>query len=719
MAFSDNLRHVGCVFVACAVVACDEPPALPDAGIPPAGVQPRFEPAADPMDFGAIPFPDDLYLDEDGRIALGRLPSEDEAFEGFADTLRETLRDLDGFSATAPIFFYFPPDSLDASSLPDAPTASTREDSSVFVLDADTGSPTAFTRVPVRVSWNPELGQLALRPYEGHPLVPGRRYAAVVTTRVRDTSGEPIGPAEAFGAIRDAPMRPGDPVQAEAYDHYTPVLSSLASNGIPRETIAALAVFTVQTVAPDLADARALVWDAEPQTVILDDAISGGEALDMLLGIPMTDAIGLDVPGGVVHRRIGWLIQGRFESPWLISDAAGVHGRFRRDDAGALISTRAEQVPFTLTLPASAAGPVPVVVFQHGLGSERSSMLAVADVLARSGYAVLAIDIPFHGMRASVSDPDVRHNYGGGDGPDGFGDVTGQQIYLDYLGVVDTDGALDAFHPNYVRDALRQSVVDLMGAVRVIREGDWSALRSLPGLESLDFADEPLAFIGVSLGGIVGTVLVATEPEIGAAVLNVTGGDLTRLTERSPTFGPLFLPILLPRLGVDPAAIDPRVYPASFHPEVAIYQTLLDRGDSMAFAPILATQNRHLLLQMAVDDEVVPNSATEALARACGAPIVDAEPSFTDLALAEAPLSENVERDALRLTRGLYTYEPATHGLLSHRDGEQRWVHPPLPPFESREPSPVSNPIDGAVGQAVHFLDSWRSGSAEIIVPPA
>jgi len=718
LAFSDNLRLVGCVALASVAVACDDAPAPLDAGRPPAETQPRFELSADPMDFGAIPFPDDLYLDEEGRIALGELPSEASAFEGFPDTLREALRDLDGFSATAPIFFYFPPSALDPGSLPEAPAASTREDSSVFVLDADTGSPTAFTRVPVRVNWNAELGQLALRPYEGHPLVPGRTYAAVVTTRVRDAGGAPIGPAERFGAIRDASMRPVDPVLAEAYDHYTPILSSLASNGIPRETIAALAVFTVQTVSRDLTDARALVWDGDPQTVILDDAVSGGEALDMLLGIPMIDQIGLDVPGGVAHRRIGWLIQGRFESPWLMSDREGVHGRFRRDGEGALVTTRSEEVPFTLTVPASAAGPVPVVVFQHGLGAERSTMLGLADVLAGSGYAVLAIDIPFHGMRASVAEPDVRHNYGGGDGPDGFGDVTGQDIYLDFLGVVDSEGPLAPFHPNYVRDALRQSVVDLMSAVRLVREGDWTALRSLPGLESLAFADEPLAFVGVSLGGIIGTVFVASEPEVGAAVLNVTGGDLTRLTERSPTFGPLFLPILLPRLGLDPAMVDPTVYPGSFHPEVAIYQTLLDRGDSMAFAPLLMTQNRHLLFQMAIDDEVVPNSATEALARASGSPIVDAEPSFTDLARVEAPLSENVERDALRLTRGLYLYGPATHGMLTNRTGQQLWMHPPEPPFEPAEPTPVDNPIDGAVGQAVHFFDSWRSGNPEIIAPP-
>lgn len=689
-----------------------------DAGTDIARVQPRFDPTADPIDFGAIPFPDDLYLDADGRVEVGRLPSEDQAFEGFPDTLRLTLRDLDGFSATAPIFFYFPPESLDATSLPETPAASMREDSTVFVLDADTGSPEAFRRTPVRVHWNAELGQLAMRPYEGHPLVPGRRYAAVVTASVLDESGAPIGPSERFRAIRDAATRPTDEVDGEAYDHYTPVLSSLASNGIPRETIAALAVFTVQTVTRDMADARALVWDGTPQTVTVDQAVTAGDALDALLGMPSTDEVGLDVEGGVAHRRIGWLIQGSFESPWLISDRANVHGRFRRDASGALISTRQERVPFTITIPAGATGPVPVVIFQHGLGSERSTMLSVADSLAGSGYAVIAIDIPWHGMRFPADGVDVRHNYGATDGPDGFGDRTGTEVYLEYLGVVDVEGELDAFHPNYVREAFRQSVVDLMAAVRLIREGDWSGVRALSGLEGLEFDDGPMSFIGVSLGGILGTVFVSSEPEIGAAVLNVTGGDLTRLTERSPTFADLFLPILLPRLGVEPSTLDPTTYPSSLHPEVAIAQTLLDRGDSMAFAPLLAGQERHLLFQMAENDETVPNSATEALARAAGAPIVDADPVFTDLVRETAPVSENYELDASRFTRGLYRFGPATHGLLVARGGMHRFEHPPEPPFVPRAPVDVDNPVDDAVAQVVHFLDSWRAGNAEIL-PPA
>ncbi|MCZ7683313.1 MAG: hypothetical protein M5U28_32760 [Sandaracinaceae bacterium] len=82
----------------------------------------------------------------------------------------------------------------------------------------------------------------------------------------------------------------------------------------------------------------------------------------------------------------------------------------------------------------------------------------------------------------------------------------------------------------------------------------------------------------------MGTTVVATEPEIGAAALAVTGGDLSRLVEHSATFADLFLALLLPKLGLDAAALDPDAYPASFHPELAIYQTLLD-GETRCRSP--------------------------------------------------------------------------------------------------------------------------------------
>ena len=138
---------------------------------------------------------------------------------------------------------------------------------------------------------------------------------------------------------------------------------------------------------------------------------------------------------------------------------------------------------------------------------------------------------------------------------------------------------------------------------------------------------------------------------MGAAALLVAGGDLVRLVERSAFFSGTLLPILLPKLGVDQAAIDYGAFPPSFYPESAIFQTLLDRGDAMSFAPILRARSTNVLLQMAADDETVPNSATEGLARAVGAQILDAEPSFTDLPRGESPASANYETDGARVTR--------------------------------------------------------------------
>lgn len=708
------------LLVAVLFAGCDSPPPLLDGSVPSDSVSPRFELASAPMDFGAIPFPDDLYRDAEGRVALGALPSEAESIvDGYPDAIRRTLGELSGFSTVAPIFFHFPPHSLDPDSLPANPAASTREDSAIFLVDADPASSAPFRRrIPIRVHYDEEKGQLALRPADGHPLVPGRRYAAVVTTSVLDAGGRPIAPDPRFEAIRDARSRPPEALEAAAYDHYAPVLASLASNGVPSERVAGLAVFTVQRVMRDMRDARVLVHEMAPPVVHVDAMFEAGPELDELLGTPEPPGtLGLDAPGGVAHRNIGWLVHGRFTAPNLLSEHEGTHGRFTRDAEGRLVVKRTDEVPFTLTLPRGEPSSLRVVIFQHGLGAERSEMLVVADALAASGWATIAIDIPFHGLRALGSGVDTRHRYGPGEGPDGFGDRRGTDVQLEYLGVLDHGGELPAFHPLYVRDVIRQSAVDLMTLVRVLREGDWSALTDLPEFESLRFSSEPFAFVGVSLGGIVGTVFVAAESEIGAAVLTVTGGDLSRLVENSAAFSDLFLTLLFPRLGLDGDALDPVSHPPSFHPELALFQTLLDAGDAISFAPMFAARPVDLLFQMAEHDELVPNRATEALVRATGAAIIEAAPVHTDLVRADAPLSGNIEVMARWLTRGLYRFAPATHGLLSSRMGEQRFAHPPEPPFTAIDPIPVANPIDPAVEQLVHFFESWRAGAAEIVAP--
>ncbi|HJL49559.1 MAG TPA: hypothetical protein RMG45_27120, partial [Polyangiaceae bacterium LLY-WYZ-15_(1-7)] len=676
----------------------------------------HFAPEADPMPWGAAPWPDDLFLDEDGRVALGVYPNESNvAVAEYPEALRASLGELDGFGVVAPV--YFPIDgAIDPASLPADGASSLREDASAFLVDADPASPTAFERVPVQGRWLPERQLVALRPADGYPLNEGGTYAAVLTTRVRDAAGAPLGPAASFARIRDGETRPEDPLLGEAFDRYAPVLASLATEGVPREEVAALAVFRVQTVTAELARVREQLWATAAPTPTIDEVLAG-DALDARLGAPEGDRPGLGVPGGVAHGSIGWMVQGSFEAPWYLGAQPNVHGPFVREGEE-IVAPRVEEVPFTLLLPvAGVDAPLRLVVFQHGITAERSDALGIADALCQAGYAVVAIDAPFHGLRNGAATDDANV-FTGAEEPDGFGDRRGPEIIIDYAGLMDFLGPLIDFHPVYFRDANRQAAADLLALVRVMLGGDWSALgEAAPALEGVAF-EESIGFVGNSLGGILGAKFVAVEESVGAAVLAVTGGGLVHAVAESPAFNPTYLPQLYPLLGLDPSAIDYEALPPSFAPEVALWATLFDRGDSIGYARRLRRRPVHVFMPMARHDETMPNVTTEGMARAIGATLLGGEPGFVDLTTGMAPLRENVAVGEGMFTRGAWVYEVANHGLLLYGQDTRRYEAPVTPPFRERaSPMPIENPLEDAQAQVVGFFETWRGGAAEISRP--
>ena len=675
-----------------------------------------FAPGNGPIDFANVPFPDDLYR-ASGQIEIGAFPGESVSAPGelgadpmMVSTMREAFHDIDGFGTSSGAYFRLDGD-IDPSTLPATPADSVVASASVFMLDVESASPMAFDRIPVEVHWDMARRLLVVRPFYGHALHEGRTYAAIVTSAVHAVDGSPLSASPRFAAIRDATSRPSDATDATAWTEYTPVL---ASSSVTRANVSGLAVFHVQHVADELDQARSVIRDAPaPALTIL--RVASGAALDELLGTPSVAEHGVDVPGGVEHSHIGTLIDGTFQAPNFVGPTPFSHGPFRHDASGALMVQSMNTVWMTLALPAGAVSNVPVVVYQHGLGDDRSAVFAVADALCEQGFAVAAIDIPFHGMRAQGG-TDVHHAFGPTAGPDLYGDLGGMSVYISFVGVADSTGPYVPFHPTYPRDTLRQGALDIMALVNALDRSDWSGVGAMGGPTTIGFSDDPIGFVGVSLGGIVGTTFVTGEPRVGAAVLNVTGGELTNLVAYSYSFSSTFLSLLLPAIGLDPA---PEVLyagtPPRFLPEVALYQTLLDRGDSMSFGPILAGQTKHVLFQMAFDDETVPNQATEALARAAGATIVGRMPRYSDLEMGTSPLASNLVLGSTRVTRGLTVFDPATHGLLSSRMSEANVVHPPLPPFmELATPTPVANPVDAAITQMVHFFVTSRSGAAEI-----
>ncbi len=248
----------------------------------------------------------------------------------------------------------------------------------------------------------------------------------------------------------------------------------------------------------------------------------------------------------------------------------------------------------------SGAGLVPLVVFQHGIEGSRAQMLMLADRLTSAGFAVAAIDLPFHGHRAfcnrarvaGVPDAEcVPGNFcveelpgqgeAAGEGP-GLCRVEnlptaalGTFIASPVLCVTPagcaafdpTAGGIPAASGDYLvssnffrtRDALRQAIADVSQLVRV--------LTPIPATPPVEIAGQDVFnvllqhgtivdpahvhWVSHSLGSMVGTVSLAANPRFERAVLAAGGATIVDVMLNSPGFKPeidaLFAGLGIPR----------------------------------------------------------------------------------------------------------------------------------------------------------------------------
>jgi hypothetical protein len=665
----------------------------------PDSVHVRFEPDESPPNtLGTSPWPDDLYLGRTGQIELGDL--EDVALDKqHAEMLRKSLMELDGFGVSSPIYFYLD-DVIDPSSLPQAQVDSLDAQASVFLIDADTGSPDAFSKVPIVVQWQHDRKRIALRPAEGHPLTPGRRYAAIVTRRVQDRKGKAVEPSVMFAAIREPEQVLNDARLLAARSAYTPVLETLVKSGVRRQDISGMAVFHVQNVERDLIDARQLVRAGKSPEPTVAHEISG-RALDRALGASPPGPVGLDEAGGVQHDQLAAIVHGTLPSYNFVSATAKTHGRFERDEASQLRIKRSDAVPFTLFVPASAVR-VPIVIYQHQRDRERSDALSIANELAARGIAVLALDAPFQGLRAPEGGGlDWRNRFTGDEVPDGFGDAPG-----DFLGFVEAQARGEPWNPVYARDAVRQGTVDLMVAMRAIEEGGFDDV--YPGRT---FVRTHVGFVGEDVGAAMGAMLARVEPALQAIVLVSPGADTFVQWSWSPNDLPLF-GNLAGAFGRELGSIDRAFDPPEFWPEIALYQTLLDGGEALSHVSALRRAPTNVLVLMAANDESVPNRATEAYSTALGLTLVGDTPRYVqDLKNEEGAadgIGGNYAAAGSWVTRAMVVYSPATHDFLRHRVGIQEYVEPPEPPFEKlAQRVTVENPTALAVERIASYFESF------------
>jgi hypothetical protein len=266
------------------------------------------------------------------------------------------------------------------------------------------------------------------------------------------------------------------------------------------------------------------------------------------------------------------------------------------------------------SLGASCGTNLPITIYQHGITTNRGTLLAIADNLALQCQIVVAIDMPQHGIVAG--DPT-------------FGSLRDQNAGL-YASVSErlvgsaTSGAgfINLANLANSRDTFRQAVADLHSLLTAVAPTPATGMALDSGLAGKITAgvtvdQTKVSFVGMSLGGIVGMPFLAQQEGVGAAVLNVTGGGIAKILDGSVSFEPDITAGLSAAAGITKPSGDYEAF-------LLAAQTLVDSADPINMANQIVKPNstdtvagataRPILFQVVagsnteLPDQTVPNN---------------------------------------------------------------------------------------------------------------
>ena len=189
----------------------------------------------------------------------------------------------------------------------------------------------------------------------------------------------------------------------------------------------------------------------------------------------------------------------------------------------------AQRLGFVAVLPAGTApaGGWPVAVFGHGFTANDTNVLIAGLTNAGRGIATIGTNVVGHGFGAGSSYTITSGNktvtvpsYGRGVDQDGNGRIDSTE----------GSSATGAAAPQSSRDALRQTVADIMTLVRSVGGTD------VDHDGKADLSGRGVTYFGQSFGGIYGTMLTGADPAVARSVLNVAGGPITEIARLSPSF---------------------------------------------------------------------------------------------------------------------------------------------------------------------------------------
>ncbi len=583
-------------------------------GTPPANTSSTalFEPSA-----GVLPYPTDLYFagSTDGTINIqppnAAMPNQ------------AAINALDGFSTTAVIRENFggalDPSSFTASSVIIVPVVTDNHTkATIGVLGPPLTPGVDYTAA---LGTEAGVGPTVLEITPLHPLMPstciqngaflgancttGTGYLVLLTRGIKDAQGHAAVPSADFTTILTA-LGAGDPTCPSITD---PTLNAICQlTGAQLQIAHAVGVDPAQIVLSFSFTTQSTLDTLE----LISATTPPGTALNVHpIGITTADIPGLGLPG---HADI---YVGTLTIPYYSSKSAPLtdfwHAPpFPLDPTSTFVTrynplpvaTQTLQIPVLVTVPnassalggAAPAGGWPVLIFQHSITRNREDIFAVADSFGDSGFVVVAIDLPLHGI-TNQADP----LYAAGANPAYAGlnlPATGSiertfdlDVENNTTGAAGADGNIDPSGSHFInltslltsRDNLREGVADLIALTR-----------SLPSLNlGAAGAINPAAihFLGHSLGAVEGGTFLGVDlppSQIVTATLAMAGGGIANLLRESPAFAPQI------NAGLEAQGVSPgtTLYEQFFRDA----QTAVDSGDPVNFiAQATALHPIHLI----------------------------------------------------------------------------------------------------------------------------
>lgn len=584
-----------------------------------------------------LPFPNDFFFlnSTNGLVNIPGIPVPTD----YSNPL-VAINTLDGFSTSAPVTEHFTAP-IDSKSLIGNKT--------VFVFKVTTDPAKGFAVIGVQGLLTPGTDYtLGVSPDDPSvftitpttAFAPASSYMVVLTRGILNTAGVAATPSAEFQQV-EASLAGQGSISNPALAQVAPLIGAMlqattqATGGqvTPNDVVLAW-TFTTQTIGTSL---TALAKQMQPATIelastglttaVINKALpgyaeiyAGKITIPYYSGIPTTSN-----PGAPLtyfwHGKNGSLLTPANPLP---------------------VATGTITIPVLMTIPApnspyfqnggtypSATG-WPVVVFQHGITRNRLDMLAVADTFAQAGYAVIAIDLPLHGI-TDTTNPFYENQLFKGTpyanlaaGERTFNLPPGLFTGTPTTGIAPSGSYF--INLGYLltsRDNLRESETDLLQLTESL---PGAAFKGPANTLTEKFNTHDTYFVGHSLGAITGIPYLAevtnlpgygSSIDVRSATLGNPGGKIAYLLQQSPTFAPE-INAGLAQKGIVPGT---QLYYDFFQ----WTQTIVDAGDPINYGAPAAKNAPIDLLEVVGDsatsnlpDQVVPNFSTNLLVNVMG-----------------------------------------------------------------------------------------------------